>query len=202
MASIGAVGSFFDGRADAWDVRAEPCGVKHLTVAQLAGVREGSRVLDVGCGTGIMEQAYMQLGASSIVALDVSEKMIANAKRRFADVPEGTLRFECADVVRFECPEPFDSVVIYNAYPHIMDREALVEAVSRLLVSGGRFLVAHGMSRAELECHHSSVPENVTSYLPPVEEAVLPWKKRFVIDEMADTSFMFFFGGTARGNDR
>lgn len=196
MSSIGIVGEYFDTKADTWNQISEPAGVKHLMIAQLAGVHAGTRVLDVGCGTGIMERAYMDLGASSIVALDMSSKMIENARQSFSDVPQSVLRFECADVLDYSTDEPFDAVVIYNAYPHIQDKKALIEAVSALLKPNGRFLVAHGMSRAALDAHHSTVPHEVTSILPPAEEAAIPWKEHFQIDEMADTPFVYFFGGS------
>ena len=74
-----------------------------------------------------MERAYLELGASSVVALDVSSEMIRHARMQFEDVPEDRLRFECQDVIDFEDDEPFDVVVIYNAYPHILDKKALVK---------------------------------------------------------------------------
>lgn len=196
--SIGKIGSYFDERAANWVEQAEPAGTKHLMIAQLASVHGGSRVLDVGCGAGIMERAYLELGASSVVALDVSSEMIRHAPMQFEDVPEDRLRFECQDVIDFEDDEPFDVVVIYNAYPHILDKKALVKAAASLLVPGGRFLVAHGMSRETLNAHHANVPHDVTSDLLPAKDAALDWQDAFDIDMMADTPFTYFFGGSKR----
>ena len=196
--SIGKIGVYFDERAATWNEQAEPVGPKHLMIAQLAGVREGSRVLDVGCGTGIMERAYLELEAASIVGLDLSEAMLACARASFSDAPAERLRFECHDILDFTSDEPFDVVVIYNAYPHILDKEALVEATASLLVPGGRFLVAHGMSRETLNAHHANVPYDVTSDLLPAQEAALDWQSAFDIDMVADTPFTYFFGGSKR----
>lgn len=196
--SIGNIGAYFDERAATWNEMAEPAGPKHLMVAQLAGVREGSRVLDVGCGTGIMERAYLELGASSIVALDLSEKMLACARETFADVSAGRLCFECRDIIGYEADEPFDVVVIYNAYPHILDKEALVAATASLLAPHGRFLVAHGMGRDALNAHHGNVPHDVTSDLLPACEAARDWEDAFDLDMLADTPYTYFFGGSKR----
>ena len=117
---------------------------------------------------------------------------------QFEDVPEDRLRFECQDVIDFEDDEPFDVVVIYNAYPHILDKKALVKAAASLLVPGGRFLVAHGMSRETLNAHHANVPHDVTSDLLPAKDAALDWQDAFDIDMMADTPFTYFFGGSKR----
>ncbi len=193
-----AVGAYFDERADRWDKTAEPAGAKHEMFARLAGVGEGSRVLDIGCGTGIMERAYLALGAADVCAIDVSEKMIALAREKFADEPR--VRFECADAstYREEDSALFDVVVMYNMYPHVLDKEALVRAVHRLLVPGGRFLVAHGTGYEAINAHHAEVPASVTSDLEPVSVCRRIWDDAFRIDETADTPFLYFFGGVKR----
>lgn len=202
--SVGVIGAYFDARADEWDQISEPAGAKHLAVAHLAGVCEGARVLDIGCGTGIMESAYIELGAAEIVALDMSDKMIAHARERFTDVPQTRLRFECTDAIDFAHETQgafdahFDAVVIYNAYPHIKRKSELVIAACNLLKSGGRFLVAHGMGRNLLNDHHANVPEEVTSELRSVEEESRIWENKFDIDMAADTSHIYFFGGKKR----
>ena len=41
---------------------------------------EGKRVLDCGCGTGIMGIVASKLGAKSVVAYDIDEWSVDNAK--------------------------------------------------------------------------------------------------------------------------
>lgn len=194
--SLGAIGAYFDERAAGWDAMAGPSNAKHLMIAQLAGVREGSRVLDVGCGTGIMAPAYLELGAAQVIGLDLSQKMIEQARSNHAGIAADRLSFECADIVDYESDEAFDAIVIYNAFPHILDKDALAKAMARLLKPRGRFLVAHGMSRQALNDHHHEVPAEVTSDLLSAEESAEPFRSRFDIDMMADTPYLFFFGGS------
>src|SRR5262245_51231117 len=45
----------------------------------------GTRVLDLGCDTGSLSVEFASRGAASVVALDISEEAIAEARRRHAD---------------------------------------------------------------------------------------------------------------------
>ncbi|MCF0104712.1 MAG: 50S ribosomal protein L11 methyltransferase [Eggerthellaceae bacterium] len=42
-----------------------------MMIAHLAGVSEGSRVMDVCCGSGIMVSTYLMFGASHVTAIDL-----------------------------------------------------------------------------------------------------------------------------------
>ena len=191
---------YFDEVADTWDDNAEAPGPKHLMMAQLAGVKEGSRVLDVGCGTGIMVPAYLELGAAHVTAIDLSPRMIENAKKKFADIPEERVSFVCGDVNSLEDYDDFTNVVIYNCYPHIDDKLELVESVCDLLSDHGRFLVAHGMSRACMKKHHANVPKDVHTCPQPVDRALQDWERDFVVDTLADNELFYFFGGIKAGH--
>jgi len=190
--------AYFDEKAPEWDAHCECPGIKHMAVAHIAGVTEGSRVLDVGCGTGVMEPALFACGAKSIVALDLSEKMIEIAASKYPSMP---VSFEQACVIEYATRdgiEPFDLVVIYNAYPHILDKQALVTAVYRLLAPHGRFLVAHGASKGTINAHHQAVPESVTTGLNSAEEESALWCDSYDIDVLIDTPYFYCFGGTKR----
>jgi len=52
-------------------------------LADLAGVRRGQRVLDVGCGPGALTtELVTRLGASAVTAVDPSESFVAAARER------------------------------------------------------------------------------------------------------------------------
>ncbi|MDO4442450.1 MAG: class I SAM-dependent methyltransferase [Slackia sp.] len=187
---------YFDGLSRTWEENIEPCGAKHDATAFLAGIKPGARVLDVGCGTGIMAQAYLDAGAAEIVALDVAPGMIEIARRKFAHEPR--VRFECASVYEFEDEQPFDAFVVYNAYPHLMDKEGLARKAAALLAENGRFLVAHGLGRAAINAHHSHVPENICTHLESARESARAWQGLFAIDRLIDADDYYCFGGVLK----
>lgn len=196
-----SVAAYFDEIAPEWDARGLPDYAALARVVRLAGVGEGARVLDLGCGTGVMEPAYLDAGAREIVAVDASARMITEAYRKFAE--EDRVRFVCGDFLAAELAcfgeeGSFDSVVIFNAYPHFLDRPMLIERVARMLVPGGRFLVAHSMGYDALNEHHKQVPEEISLALQPVDIEAEVWRERFAIDAMEDEADFYAFGGTLK----
>jgi ribosomal protein L11 methyltransferase len=55
-----------------------------LCLAALVDLAPGARVLDVGCGSGILSVAAMQLGAASCVAIDVATEAVEAARANAA----------------------------------------------------------------------------------------------------------------------
>jgi ubiquinone/menaquinone biosynthesis C-methylase UbiE len=109
-------------------------------VADAAGVRPGDRVLDVGCGTGVLtvELARRVGPTGAVVGLDVNEGMLAIAARKAAPVE---WRRERAELLPFETGA-FDVVTSQFALMFFEDRPAALGEMLRVLKPGGRLAVA------------------------------------------------------------
>ena len=188
------VATYFDQRAESWiEMEKHTKSPVQPAVALMAGIGEGTRVLDLGCGLGVMMPVYLQLDAARVVGVDVSENMIELARERWAD--EARIDFLAADAAELDLDEQFDAVVIYNAYPHFMNRQALVNTCHRLLVDGGRFVVAHGTGKDGINSHHEAVAAGVSLGLKSAREESTAWEGLFEIDALVDTPGFYAFAG-------
>ena len=98
------------------------------------GARAGTRLLDVACGPGFVAAAAAARGAS-VVGLDFSPAMIAEARRRhpmlmFYDGEAEALPFDVAS---------FDAVVMNFGLLHLARPDAAVAEAHRVLRAGGRY---------------------------------------------------------------
>ena len=180
---------FFDRLAPAWDdmqVRNEEVIAEILFKG---GIRDGVRVLDVACGTGVLFPDYKKLGAD-VTGIDISPEMVKIAKEKFPDA-----EVVCGDVLDFSFSEKFDAVMIYNAFPHFANRELLFENLSRYLKENGRITVAHGMSREALIKHHSGSAQKISTILPEPDELAEIMKPYFEVDTKISTDEIYIVSG-------
>lgn len=157
---------FFDRCAPSWDAELIRSDRKINIILDNAGVRQGSRVLDVACGTGVLMPDYLSRGAE-VTAIDISPEMIKLAEQKYA----GTgIRFICGDVETADVGHGFDAIVVYNAFPHFPAPERLIAHLSGLLADGGILTVAHGMSREKIDAHHHGSASKVSIGLMPAAQ--------------------------------
>lgn len=71
---------YFDSVAEYWDSDFENNIAARSAAALISGVSFGAYVLDAGCGTGEMFPQLLDMGASEIVGVDLSPKMISYAE--------------------------------------------------------------------------------------------------------------------------
>jgi len=146
--------AYFDRCAPTWDAVTIRSDAKINAILDCAGIREGVRVLDIACGTGVLFPDYLQRNIGALVGVDISPEMARIAAEKFDDP---RVQVICADAMELEVSEPFDCAVIYDAFPHFPQPEQLIAHLASCLTDGGRLTIAHGMSRAQIDAYHDEV---------------------------------------------
>ena len=96
-----------------------------------------------GCGYGWHCIYAMEHGASSVVGVDISHKMLEVAKEK-THFPQ--VEYKCCAIEDVEFPEEsFDVILSSLAFHYVADYEILVKKIYRILKSGGKlvFTVEH-----------------------------------------------------------
>ena len=96
------------------------------------------RVLDLGCGEGRFCRMLAARGIAS-VGIDPTRALIDAARRRH---PDGDYRVEAAEALSLDNAS-VDLVVAYLSLIDIADLEDALREAHRVLVPGGRFLIAN-----------------------------------------------------------
>ena len=184
--------AFFDELAPCWDktnVRNEEVISEIL---RKGGIRKGTKVLDIACGTGVLFPDYESLGAE-FVGIDISENMVKKAREKF---PEAEVI--CGDATTYDFSSDFDAVMIYNAFPHFDEPQRLIENLAKSLKKSGRLSIAHGISEKELEKCHSGSAKNIS--VPLVKKEVLAemMKPYFEADVLTSDERMYMVSGVKK----
>ena len=189
----GAVKDFFDRLASSWDSNQRRNEEVIKTILDKSEVAEGVSVLDVAAGTGVLFGDYLDRKVLKLTGIDISDKMLEIAKKKF---PEVTLI--CGDAECYEFNEKFDVIMIYNAFPHFPDPAALIKNLSCALKCGGRLTVAHGMSVKEIEKCHSGSAKDISLSLPAAEKTAEIMAPYVDVDVIISNEQMYMVSGLKR----
>ena len=187
---------FFDRYAPNWDADQIPKDKIINRILDNAGVAEGQDILDVACGTGILFPFYLERKVASVTGIDISPEMAKLAAEKHREYE--CIRVICGDVEETPFDRQFDSVMVYNAFPHFPEPEQLIATLASLTKEGGRLTIAHGASREQIDNHHSGAASKVSNGLMYADELKLLFEPYFDVDIVISTQEMYQVSGVRR----
>lgn len=102
----------------------------------------GARVLDVGCGGGLLSESMARLGAQ-VTAIDLAPEVVKVA--RLHSLESGVqvdYRVQSVEDLAAEQPGSFDAVTCMEMLEHVPDPTAIIRACASLLKPGGKLFLS------------------------------------------------------------
>ena len=169
MGSATVQGQLWGARAQDWAAGVEQVGLPLFGAAlDAARVAGGTRLLDAGCGAGLLALLASLRGAQ-VTALDASPGLVAIARQRLpaADVREGDL-----EALPF-ADGSFDAVVAVNSIFYAADMAAAMRELARVARPGGRVVITAWGPPAKCEFLAAEMPA-LGPLMPPPPPGASP----------------------------
>ena len=125
-----------------WDPNGEFKPLHQINPLRLGFVAErvtlnGAKVLDVGCGGGILSESMADLGAS-VMGIDLAETSLAVARLHLLESgQEVDYRHSSVELLAEAMPGQFDVVTCMEMLEHVPDPGSAISACARLVKPGG-----------------------------------------------------------------
>ena len=126
-----------------WDTESEFRPLHQINPLRLAWIDDivplaGKRVLDIGCGGGILADAMARKGAE-VLGIDLAGKALKVAQLHALEAQTRGVSYRevSAEALAAEQPESFDVVTCMEMLEHVPDPSSVVRACATLVKPGG-----------------------------------------------------------------
>jgi SAM-dependent methyltransferase len=150
----------FDGQAARFErapVQSDPIALERLV--RFARFPPGSRVLDAGCGPGLVSETLLATGFQ-VVGVDLSGEMIERARKRCRPWAAQASFHQCSVFdPSLDTQEPFDGSLSRYVLHHVVDPLAFLTRQRQLLRSGGILVISDHLTDPDPKKarHHEAI---------------------------------------------
>ncbi|MDU4327115.1 MAG: class I SAM-dependent methyltransferase [Clostridium celatum] len=112
---------------------------KEFRTLKWLGLKDGMRILDVGCGTGVYTELLLEnLPHTSITALEVDKKLIDISKKRLDEYIGDRVDLKCGSIMNSGLKEDsFDFIICRFVFQHLDNPMNAAREIYKLLKPGG-----------------------------------------------------------------
>lgn len=138
-----AIARAFGARAPSYEMHADlQLRVAHRLAAMLPPL-ECPRVLELGCGTGLLSRRLLDAyPGGGFVLTDLAPAMLAECRRNLGDAADGKVRFETMDAGWPTARGPFDLIAMSMTLHWLAEPVAALRRLEALLSPGGALVYA------------------------------------------------------------
>src|SRR5882762_9169493 len=137
--------------------------VQHL--AQLANIKPGSEILDIGCGFGGSSLYLAQTFAANVTGITISSVQVEMAKKSAAE-QNLNANFLLMDAEAMTFDQKFDLLWSVESISHYQNRDKFFASAARLLKPGGTFAIIDWFKKENLP------PADTRKYIEPIEKGM------------------------------
>ncbi|MDO4709552.1 MAG: bifunctional 2-polyprenyl-6-hydroxyphenol methylase/3-demethylubiquinol 3-O-methyltransferase UbiG [Pseudomonadota bacterium] len=130
-----------------WDKDGPQKALHALNPARLAYVAryqrlQGAKVLDVGCGGGLLSEALAKSGAQ-VMAIDMAAPLVEMAELHQLEAGLAIdYRVQTVESLAEEMPGQFDAITCMEMLEHVPEPASIIAACARLLKPGGQLFLS------------------------------------------------------------
>ena len=164
---MNSVAEYFDEMSAIWDDAVLHNKTYIREVLKLLKIKEGDKIADVGCGTGVLIDYIREINRYGIIfEIDISQKMLNMSRAK--NYSDDNIRYLKLDINNSKLDELFDVIILYETLPYIANKlDVVTELYTANLNIGGRLAIFH--SRGEEQINQSLAHGDrriCDSYLP------------------------------------
>ena len=167
---------YFNSMAPQWDEKVgnndERKNLLKEILKSKTAIKEGNRVLDIGCGTGVLIPLISEItgDGGSITAVDPCEDMLQFAESKNSHIPG--VKYICSAIEEMDGSESrFDAVTAFAVFPHIEDKRTALLKIKEMLIGDGKLYIFHLAKTERLNSFHSALDAPVKhDHMPEREE--------------------------------
>ena len=126
-----------------WNMDGEFKTLHHINPVRLKFITNhvdlsGKKVIDVGCGGGILTESIAQYGVASITGIDLAPQSIEVAKLHLYESGLN-IDYQCVDIktIAHKSPQCYDVVICMEMLEHVNNPSVIIQNCNKLLKPGG-----------------------------------------------------------------